>query len=189
LQEQRAAATARVSDLEREWRGANAQAAEASGRLAHAERTSASATAIRKAEEELAAAKARAAEPRSERVEGAQAAGRDVERRLREFVAGNLGELVTAIETDGELAAQRLNAAAADLLAAAADWRAAEQRIGQTITLVHRPTPHDVTRSQAEEAVRAVAALVAAGGENGPTLDRNRDPWAALLAEREPAAA
>ena len=44
----------------------------------------------------------------------------------------------------------------------------------------------DVSRSRAEEAVRAVAALVAAGGEEGPTLDRRRPPWAALLGVDEP---
>jgi hypothetical protein len=186
LQEERAAAAARIGDLERQWRDANQDAVQASGRLTAAERAGASPNTIRKIEAELGTAKAKAAEPWSERIAGAQAASRDVERRLRQFTADNLGELVTAIEVDGELAAQRLNAAAADLLAAAAEWRSAEARIGQTIALVHRPTPHDVSRSRSEEVVRAVAALVAAGGEEGAKLDRSRDPWSHILGAPEP---
>jgi hypothetical protein len=157
-----------------------------SSRLTEAERAGAAATAVRKAEEELAAAKAKAAEPWGERAEGARAAARDVERRVRAHVAAHLAELVRALEADGQAAADRVNSAAADLIAAHAEWAAVATQIGQVITMVARPSPGDVTFSRSDEVARAAASLVAAGGENGPTLDRNRDPWARILEEPEP---
>jgi hypothetical protein len=99
------------------------------------------------------------------RVEGAKAAARDVDRCYRAYVTEHLGELVDGHEADGRVAADRFNAVAADLLAAYAEDEQIAARIGRTIVVVARPGPLDVSRPRAEEAVRAVAALVAAGGE------------------------
>ena len=59
--------------------------------------------------------------------------------------------------------------------------------ISSTIVLVASPTPGDVSRPRAEEAVRAVASLVAAGGERGPVLARDREPWSRLLGRQQEA--
>jgi hypothetical protein len=187
LQEQRRRVAVRVSDLEAEWRAATAQAAEASAALAEVERHGGSATARHKAEEQLAAAKQRASEPWSERVEGARAATRDADQQLRQHVAANLDELVAGLEQEGQATADRLNDAAASLVQAHAEWQSIAGRIGQLITMVHRPGPLDVSRSVSDDAARAVAALVAGGGEEGPKLDRAREPWSRLLADPEPA--
>ena len=186
LQERGAAAASRISDLERAWRSANEEVAAASARLSQAERAGASPSTIRKIEGELAAAKAKAAEPWAERVEGARAAARDVERQVRTFVGANLDELVRALEADGQAAADQVNAAASALVSAHAEWEAVAAQIGKVIATVARPAPGDVSFSRADEVARAAAGLVAAGGENGPVLDRTRDPWALLLGQAEP---
>jgi hypothetical protein len=187
LQAERRRTASRISDLEAEWRAATAQAAEASAALAEVERHGGSATARHKAEEQLAAANQRAGEPWAERVEGARAATRDVDRKLREYVGEHLDELVTALESEGRLAAGRINSAGAELLAARAAWEDVASRLASTITLVAKPSPFDVSRPHADEVARSVAALVAAGGEEGPKLDRAREPWSRLVADPEPA--
>jgi len=189
LRQQRAAAAGRVGDLEREQRATSEQVAQASARLTEAERTGASTTAIRKAEQELAAARERAGQRWSERAAGARAAVRDLGARTREYVGENLAELVEVHEAEGEIAAAKLNAAATELLAAAAEWNSVASMLGATITLVASPSPGDVGRSQAEEAVRAVAVLVADGGERGPVLVRDREPWSRLLGGQQEAEA
>jgi hypothetical protein len=183
LRERRARAARRVAELEREWRSANEQAAQASARLAEVERQGASAAARHKAEEALSEAKALAAQPWAERVDGAKRAVRDVDVAVRAHVSGHLVELVEALEADGRAVAERINAAAADLVAAHAEWEAVATELGATIAMVSPPGPLDVSRSQAEQAARAVAALVAAGGQEGPRVSRLNDPWARLLAE------
>jgi chromosome segregation ATPase len=185
LQEDRSRAASRASALERDWRTANEETAQASEALADVERTRGNINTRRSAEKRLRTAKERAAEPWAERIEGARAATRDIDRRVREHTAANLDELVTAIEAKGLAAAARLNAAAADLLAAAAAWESAAAELGSTLARVSRPGPLDVSRPQAEQATRAVAALIAAGGEEGPMLARDREPWDRLLGLQE----
>jgi hypothetical protein len=184
LQEQRTVAAARISDTERAWRNANQQAADASAALAEVERQGGNISKRRKAEETLAAAKQKAAEPWQERLDGARAAARDVVRELREFAAENLGELVEALEQEGQATADRINAAAAELIAAHAEWEAIAGRIGATITMVSHPGPYHVSRSTAEQTVRAAVALINDGGEQGPVLDRNAAPWDTLLHDK-----
>jgi hypothetical protein len=186
LREERNRAASRVSSLEAEWRTAQASVASASAALAEIERHGGSASGRSKAEEALAEAKATAAQPWSERVDGARRAVRDRDSAIRAFVGANLVALVASIEADGELAAQRLNQAVADLLSAAAEWQAAESRLAQTINVVARPSPGDVSHPRAGEVVRVVTALASAGGEEGPRVDRFRGPWDRLLGAAEP---
>ena len=89
------------------------------------------------------------------------------------------------MEADGQLAAERLNSAAAELVAAQADWERVASQILSLIMQVARPAPGDVSYPRATEAARAVLALASLGGEEGPRLDRSRPPWAALLGEHE----
>ena len=181
LQEQRSRAASRVSDLEREWREALEASRQASAELAELERHGGNAASRHKVEEKLAEAKRLADQPWSERLEGARAGLRDAERVYRAAVAANLPALVDAIEGESRLAAQDFNDAAAAILSAAVRWDASAQKLSSTIVHVARPGPMDVSRSKAEEAVRAVAALVAAGGEEGVVLDKRRPPWSRLF--------
>jgi hypothetical protein len=184
LHHRRTNAAAHITEIERNWRDANEQTAIASQALAEVERQGATAPRRKKAEETLAAAKLKQAEPWQERLDGARAAARDVDRQLREFTAANLGELVDTLEQEGQAVADRINAAAAELVSAHADWEAIAGRIGATISMVSHPGPYDVSRSQAEQTVRAAVALINGGGENGPVLDRNAAPWDTLLHDK-----
>jgi hypothetical protein len=181
LHHRRSNAAARINEIERNWRQANEQVAFASQALAELERQGASAPRRHKAEETLAAAKLKQAEPWQERLDGARAAARDVDRQLREFTAENLAELVETLEQEGQAVADRINAAAAELVSAHADWEAIAGRIGATISMVSHPGPYDVSRSTAEQTVRAAVALINDGGEQAPQLDRNAAPWDTLL--------
>jgi hypothetical protein len=188
LHAHRATAAARITTIERTWQEANERVANASAALAQAEREGATTARLRKAEDTLGTAKAKAAEPWTERLDGARAAARDADRQLREFTAANLGELVAMLEKEGQQTADRINAAASELIAAWSEWEAIATRIGATITLVTPPGPYDVSRSTAEQTARAAMVLINDGGANGPTLDRNAAPWDTLLgAERGPA--
>jgi hypothetical protein len=138
-------------------------------------------------EQQLAEAKAAVDEPWAERIDGARRAVRDVDARIRTYVGEHLVDIVAGIEARGADAANRWNAAAAEMLAASADWNAAAAELGQTLTHIRRPDPFDVSRPASEQAVRAVAQLVAEGGETGVRLDRSRAPWDTLLGEPEPA--
>jgi hypothetical protein len=193
LREERGRAGARVSGLEAEWRAAQEAVAQAAAEVAELERSGGSASSRHKVEEQLAAAKAKAAEPWAERVDGARRAIRDHDQKLRAYTASNFDEIVTDIEARGAEAAARLNEAATAMLAAAADWNQAASQLGATLARVRNPDPFDVSRPSSEDAIRAVAALVAAGGEDGVRLDRTRPPWDTLLGgalepEPEPAA-
>lgn len=188
LQEQRESARARVGQLEHEQRQAVAARREASAAVAEAERVGVSATKRQRLEQALADARAKADQPWPERIEGANSATRDADRALRDHAAAHLGELVAALEVEGEAAAVAVDQAAAALVAAYQRREALAQDLGQLITLVRRSSPGDVSYSRADEAGRAAAELLAAGGEEPVTLDRDRAPWDSILG-REPAAA
>ena len=181
LEMERSRAASRVGDLERSYRDAVEQSRTASAQLAEVERSGATAPTRHKVEEQLASAKAKAAEPWAERIAGAKAAARDVEQRYRGFVGGNLGELVQALEADGQVAAARVNGAASELIAAHSEWERIATQMGSLIALVALPTPGDVSYPRSVEAARAALALANQGGEEGPQLDRNRPPWDTLL--------
>jgi hypothetical protein len=190
LQGKRDAATSRVDELEREWRTAVAAAREASAALTEGERHGLASAKRRDLEKTLAAAKARADEPWKERVDGGKRAVRDRAAEIRTFVAGHFPELVADIEEEGQQAAETVNTAAAALIAAHLERERIAAQLGQLLTQVQPPSVGDVsyTAPAAEQAARAAAALVAAGGEVPVRLRRDTQPWAALLGEREPEA-
>ena len=187
LQTQRSRAASRIAGLESQWRDAVEASRLASGALTELERNGGSATSCHAAEEKLADAKQLAGEPWAERISGAKAAARDVDRRYREHIAEHLGELLDELEADRRVAAERVNAAAADLNSAHVAWQNAATEISATIALVGQLSTADVRRSrpEADEAARAAIALVGVGGERGPQLDRQRPPWSDLPGDAE----
>jgi hypothetical protein len=188
LQEARARATARVDGLEADWRAAVTAAQDASAALAHAERVGVSESKRSTLEERLAAAKARAAEPWAERVEGSRAAVRDADRAVSAFVNEHFSELLEAKEADGRIAAEKEDVAAAAQLAAYRQREAVAAEIASLASLVSTTAPGDVTYSKADELARAAVALIEGGGEEPPRLRRDREPWATLLAQPAPEA-
>ena len=181
LNERRARAAPRVSDLEQEWRSAVAAARDASAALAEGERQGLSTTKRHGLEESLSVTKAKAAEPWPERVEGAKSAVRDADQAVRAHIAANLPELVEAKEADGRRVAEQFNESLGALIALRLEWERIASDISGVATKVAPLTPGDVSWSKAEEVFRAATALVNAGGEEGATLTRLRDPWAHLL--------
>jgi hypothetical protein len=183
LIEARTRAAARVGDLEQEYAASVRAAREASAALAEGERVGLTAPKRHALEEALAVAKRKADEPWQPRIEGARSAVRDADRAVREHIAGNLTELVEAKEADGRRVAEQFNET---LAAAVALWLERERiasEISGLASKVAQVAPGDVSWSKAEECFRAATGLVNAGGEEGPTLTRLREPWSTLLGE------
>lgn len=149
--------------------------------LAEAERHGTSPAKRHALEERLAAAKATADQPWLERIAGSQSAVRDADQAVRAHVTAHLAELVDGLEADGQAAAERVNEAAAALVAGWLEREQIASSISQLVTKVAPVVPGDVSWSKGEEAFRAATALLNADGEEGPKLTRDRDPWARLL--------
>lgn len=190
LVEQRERARARVDELEAAQREATAAAEQASVNLVELERRGVSPAGRRaKLEQTLAEAKARAAEPWAERVEGARQRARDAHTEVQRFVAERLDELVENLEADGRIAAQALTDAAEAMLAAYAERERVAREIAETCPLTARVAPGDVSRSKAEPLARAAADLIQGGGEEPPRLLRDpRQPRHGLVPEQVSAA-
>src|SRR5262245_65832726 len=92
LVEQREQARVRVDAIEAEQREATAAVQRGSEELVALERTDGPAAQRRKVEAELAAARAKAAEPWDERAAGARARVRDRQVEVQAFVAAHLDE-------------------------------------------------------------------------------------------------
>jgi hypothetical protein len=118
LGERRARAAARIEQLEKEAREAGRALTEARDALVDFERRGGRPAERTKLERTLAEAKARAAEPWQERVEGARHALRDVDAEQQRFAGEHLTELVETLEADGRIAATDLNAHAQGVLEA-----------------------------------------------------------------------
>jgi hypothetical protein len=129
-----------------------------------------SAQARTKAEQTLVKARIAAHEPWAERRAGVQAAIRDQEHAILQFVAENLDELVAEIEEDGQDAAQALNRACRAVEDAYLQRMACEQRLTSVVGMVRIPRPGEIAFTRAEEVRRAAVALLMAGGEQPPTL-------------------
>ena len=177
LNEKRGRAGARVDALEREARETATAATAASAALAEFERHGGSATKRRELERALADARARAAEPWTERIAGARQGVRDADIEVQRFVAENLAELVEVLEAEGRIAADELNAAAEAVVVAFQRREAVAARISSLASMVSRVSPGDVTFPRAEALERAAQALLQRGGEEPPLLRRDRGPW------------
>ena len=184
LVERCAGASGRIDDLERTWRSANEALAAARAALIEVERRGGSAAERGKLEKALADAEATAAQPWRERIEGARQAAHDLDVDRRQFIAENLDELVEAQQADGQAAVERLNRHAEGLIAEHAEGQRIAGQISALASTVGRLNPGDVSRSRADEVVRAASALMLEGGEAPPVLLHDpRQPRHPHLAE------
>jgi chromosome segregation ATPase len=185
-------AAARVRELEADQRQAGETLAQARERLSEFERRGGGKQAERsRLEQALAEAKSAVDEPWPERIEGARRAARDAQAEVQRFAGENLAELVAALEADGQLAADRINAAATEMLVGQQAWEQAAQQIGALLSLLGAVSPSDVSRTRCEQLAQEASRLLREGGETGPVLRRDhpRTPDAEPEPEPEPAAA
>jgi chromosome segregation ATPase len=168
----RVAATRRVEELEAEQRAASQARAEARAALVEAERNGVRPAERAKLEKALAEAETK---PHllGARIEGARQAVRDAEVALAQHVRDNLSELVAPLETEGQAAAERINAGAEMIVAGLAEREAIAGKISALASMVGWMQPGDVSRTAAEDAARAASALLGAGGETPPELLRD----------------
>jgi hypothetical protein len=108
--------------------------------------------------------------PWPERIEGARRAARDAHQAVQVFVGENLSELVEARQVDGAAAAERINTAAAELLAGYAEWNAITQEISGLAALVGPVRPGDVSYTRTEAVAHECERLLREGGEQAPVL-------------------
>lgn len=185
LRTERARVVARVDDLDRQAREATIAAQTASAALIEHERAGGPAAKRRELEQNLAQAKAKAAEPWLERIEGTRASVPDADRATREFIAAHLDDLLADLHADGQAVAERVNAAAAELVAAFTRRERIAAEISQLASQVARVDPGDVSFSKAEALSREAARFVQLGGETPPELQRDR--WQPQLTASTPA--
>jgi hypothetical protein len=180
LIERRDVLAARIDDLRRQHRGAHEAATKAAAAVADAERAALAgegAQDTKKLDAALGKARARAAEPWDERVAGAQTALADFDRNIGTFVRENYGDLQSGLRAEGEDAAQAVDQAATDLVAA---FRRREDVLGRMIALASvvggSPRPSDWTYSRAERLAGEADRLLTAGGETVPVVRDPRQP-------------
>ena len=177
LTDRRKQASARIDELEREWQAANIALVQARRDLVEFERQCGPAAERRTLEMKLVEAEAKAAQPWRERIEGARRGVDDLDAERQRFIADQLDALVAECEAEGEAAAARLTDAARQMVDA---YLEREQIAGQIAVLassVGRVRPGDVSRSRAEEVVRAANGMLLDGGEEPPVLRRDpREP-------------
>jgi hypothetical protein len=189
LAEARDRATARVSDLEAEQRQASVTLATAKEAVAEFHRGGGGDAAEQKRlETALSKAKAEADAPWAERIEGARRAARDAHQPVQVFVAKNLHELVQVRQADGAAAADRINAAATELLAAYGEWNRIATGISGLAALVWTVRPGDVSTTRCEALAKEASRLLQEGGEVAPALRRDprTDPAVPVEVEPEP---
>jgi hypothetical protein len=190
LVDQRSSASARVEEIEREARASASAAAEAAAAVVEFERRGGPAAERRKLEDQLSRAKSRAAEPWHERHAGAEQRVRDVDEELRRYQAENLTELMEALEADGAIAAADLTTHAEGVVEAFARREEIARQIAVLAGSVGRIFPGDVSGTNAQQLVDAASALIQAGGEIPPTLQRDpRQPRHGQVAAVEESAA
>jgi hypothetical protein len=189
LAQRRAAAQARVDQLEAEQRAATEGREAARAALVQAEREGVASARRSKLERALTDAEARTAERWPERIAGARAALIDTHADIGRFTAAHLDELVEGLAAEGEVVAANVNAAAAALVEAHQRREAIASEIAQTVYAAGiRVVPGLVTRSKADEAAHMAASLIQRGGEEPPGLTRDpREPTLGARAEVEAA--
>jgi chromosome segregation ATPase len=177
---------ARVHELEADQRQANEMLAQARERLSEFERRGGKQAERAKLEQQLAEAKSAAEEPWPERIEGTRRASRDAQAKVQRFAAENLPELVAALEADGQIAADRINAAATEMLVSQQAWEQAAQEIGALLSLLGPVSPSDVSRTRCEQLAQEASRLLREGGETGPVLRRDHPRTPDAEPEPEP---
>jgi hypothetical protein len=117
----------------------------------------------------VVAAKARVSEPWPERRAAARAVRRDGAEETQRFVSANFAALLDEMEPDCVRPAQRVDAAAQEVVDAAADRDQCHQRVEAVAQIVLGQTPDgDVPPSAADGLLREAERLIARGGEHVP---------------------
>ncbi len=175
LQAKRQRAEARIGELEAERDRAGAMLAGAREAVAQYHRRGSGRRGEQaELEQALAEANAMAAEPWAERIEGARRAARDARQEVQRFTAEHLDELIAERSGDGQVAAERINAACRELLAGYQEWSAVAQEISALASTAWAVRPGDVTFTRCEALASEATRLLASGGEQAPGV--RRDP-------------
>jgi hypothetical protein len=173
LDERRALVVGRINELQTAQREATKALQEARTALVEFERRGGSKAEGTKLETQLRTAEARAAEPWTERIEGARAAARDADIDRHQFIAEHLTELVDDRQAAGAEAATRINEHLAAFTAAYYEWNAVAQEIIGLASSIAQLRPGDVSRTRCEAVVREAERLLRSGGELGPVLEHD----------------
>jgi hypothetical protein len=115
------------------------------------------------AEEALQAARLEVAAPWPERREAARRSARAARDDVARFVGANIITLLEDLGPASRAAADRINAAAQEVLAAYAERAAVEAEVLGLIALTRRVEPRDVGRTRAETLAREAERLLAVG--------------------------
>jgi hypothetical protein len=177
LLERRDAAERRIREVEAEQRTAVQEREAARARLIEHERRGGAGRRAERAKLEtaLTQAEAHAAERWPERIEGARAALRDMHAQVHAYTYEHLDELIENVQRDGEVAAERVNVAAQNLVDAYQEREQVAAQIARHLATADiRIRPGDITFSRAEQVARAAGNLLTNGGEERPRL--RRDP-------------
>jgi hypothetical protein len=168
-------AVARVGALDAEQRAASVGVQTRSAELAELHRAGdASPAKVKSAEQALALARARSAEPWSERITGARSAVRDAAGGVQRFVCDNYDALAAELSEDAQEVAERVDGALNELVAAFAAREGVSARLTALASLVvGAPKPGLVPSSRVEQVVREAERALMAGGERPPVA---RDP-------------
>jgi hypothetical protein len=181
LVDERIALQAKLDALDGEQRAASEAVTELSSALTQLERAAAGGESVSQAqrsqlEQELAAGRAKQAEPWAERRAGLEAALRDAERAIQIFTGENFDALYAEVASDAEAAAEAVDRAANAFLGAFYERMAAERKVTALVSVVRPMRPGDIDATRAEQAVREVSRLLDSGGEAAPLL--RHDPRA-----------
>jgi hypothetical protein len=184
----RAEAGRRVDQLEREAQHAGQELAQARERLAQFERAGSGRQADRaKLETALTTAEAAANQSVwSTRIDGARRRVRDADVEVAEHVRAHLPELLQALEQEGAEAADRVNQACQDLIEASLARETVAARIGGLLNRLRAPQPGDVSFTKSDQLAREAQTFLAGGGEEPVLVNRQNEPWRALLGASEP---
>jgi hypothetical protein len=163
-------ARARVDDVSGEARQAIAERDQAREALIRLEASQANPQERTKAEKHLAEAEEKAAKPWPERRQGAERAAREARQTLQLYAAEHLPELVAEVEEEGRAVAEQVDHAAEAFLEALKRRDEVDRNLSQIVALTRSMQPNDTNRSKADDARRAIQALLANGGEVGPAL-------------------
>lgn len=177
LQERRAALREHVVDMERRMTFASADVERARQAIGEAERRrlrgDGSAEDVTKAEKNLAKAKQTAlGDATREKVQGGKDALRDLDAQIGTFAGDNYPALRDAANEQAVAAAEHVDRALQELIAAFGAREHISQTSSELFALVARPDPNTIPRSSpsVERAVNAAAEALAEGGERPPVL-------------------
>jgi hypothetical protein len=166
----------RLDQLAHEERRAHADAREAATVVADLERAAAigenpSVEAAQTAERALAEARQRASQAWPERRRGIGDAIAAAEAAVQRHVSAYFGELTGEVADDARGAAERVNAAAEELVAAHRNVTDVERRLIALLgQVVSQPRPNSVTSARCELVVQETQTFLMRGGEIPPAI-------------------